>query len=67
MCACIRYFNLLLTSFLQIHYSSCSVTVYAKPGIAQDPLCCPIELTGIDPEKTINISRLPPPPPSSNS
>ena len=49
-------------------YTSCSVVVYAKPGIVQDPLCCPIELTGIDPETTICINRpLPPSPPSSNS
>ena len=34
--------------------------MYAKPGIAQDPLCCPIKLTGIDPETTIYIIRPPP-------
>ena len=38
--------------------------MYAKPGIAQDPLHCPIELTGIDPSMTIYIDRCPPPPPS---
>ena len=38
---------------------SCSIdmSVYAKPGIAQDPLHCPIKLTGIDPERTIYINR----------
>ena len=44
-------------------FSSVSMTVYAKPGIAQDPLSCPIKLTGIDPETTIFITRGPPPPP----
>ena len=43
------------------------MSVYAKPGIVQDPLHCPIELTGIDPETTVYINRLPPPAPSSNS
>ena len=47
-------------------YSTC-MSVYAKPGIVQDPLHCPIELTGIDPETTIYINRPPPPAPSSNS
>ena len=49
---------------------SCSIdiSVYAKPGIAQDPLHCPIKLTGIDPERTTYINQPPPPPPpSSNS
>ena len=45
-----------------------SMSVYAKPGIALDPLNHPIKLTGIDPETTIIITRPPPPPPpSSNS
>ena len=35
--------------------------MYAKPGIAKDPLHCPIELTGIDPDTTICINRSPPP------
>ena len=30
-------------------YSNCSMSVYAKVGVAQDPLHCPINLTGIDP------------------
>ena len=47
-------------------YATCSMSVYAKPGIAQDPLHCPIKLTGIDPEKTIYINR-PPPTPSESS
>ena len=47
-------------------YSSCSMSVYAKPGIAKDPLHCPIKLTGINPEKTIYINRTPPHPPRSS-
>ena len=48
--------------------SSLLLSVYAKPGIAMDPLNCPIEITGIDPETTIYIIRPPPPSlPSSNS
>ena len=47
-------------------YSSCSMSVYAKPGIAKDPLHCPIILTGIDPETTIYINRPPPLPPSNS-
>ena len=47
------------------------MSVYAKPGIAQEPLHCPIKLTGIDPETTIYINRnlpsSPAAPPSSNS
>ena len=41
-------------------YSSCSMSVYAKPGISQDPLHFPITLMGIIPETTIYINRLPP-------
>ena len=45
--------------------NSIDMSVYAKVGIAQDPLHCPIKLTGIDPEATVYINRpLPPPPPS---
>ena len=45
--------------------NSIDMSVYAKVGIAQDPLHCPIKLTGIDPEATIYINRpLPHPPPS---
>ena len=47
--------------------SSVSMSVYAKPAIAQDPLNHPIKLTGIVPETTIFITRPPPPLPSSNS
>ena len=48
--------------------SSLLLSVYAEPGIAKKPLNCPIEIAGIDPETTIYIIRLPPPPlPSSNS
>ena len=47
--------------------SSLHLSVYAKPGVAMDPLNCPIEITGIDPETTIYIIRPPPPSPSSNS
>ena len=45
------------------------MSVYAKPGIATEPLHCPIKLTGIDPETTIHINRPPPPlpPPSQTS
>ena len=47
------------------------MSVYAKLGVAQDPLHCPINLTGVDPETTIYIIRPPPAsvaaPPSSNS
>uniref|UniRef100_A0A1X7U8Q5 CARD domain-containing protein n=1 Tax=Amphimedon queenslandica TaxID=400682 RepID=A0A1X7U8Q5_AMPQE len=39
--------------------SSIHISVYAKPGIAKDPLHCPIELTGIDPSITIYINRIP--------
>ena len=49
------------------YISSVSISVYAKPGVAQDSLNYPIKLTGIDPETTIFITRPPPPPPSSNS
>ena len=42
------------------------MAVYVEFGVAKKPLCCPIELTGIDPETTICIN-LPLPPPSSNS
>ena len=45
-------------------YATCSMSVYAKLGIAQDPLHCPIKLTGINPETTIFINR---PPPTSSS
>ncbi|XP_019851912.1 PREDICTED: uncharacterized protein LOC109581880 [Amphimedon queenslandica] len=41
--------------------SSIHISVYAKPGIAKDPLHCPIELTGIDPTIIIYINRSPPP------
>ncbi|XP_011405977.2 PREDICTED: uncharacterized protein LOC105313890 [Amphimedon queenslandica] len=40
--------------------SSIHISVYAKPGIAKDPLHCPIELIGIDPSKIIYINRTPP-------
>ena len=48
------------------------MSVYAKVGVAQDPLHCPIKLTGIDPSKTVYIIRslppsAPPAAPSSNS
>ena len=46
-------------------YATCSMSVYAKLGIAQDQLHCPIKLTGINPEKTIFINR--PRPPFSES
>ncbi|XP_019851534.1 PREDICTED: uncharacterized protein LOC109581660 [Amphimedon queenslandica] len=46
-------------------YATCSISVYAKPCIAKNPLHCPIELTGIDPSMTIYIDRCPPPSPSS--
>ena len=36
------------------------MSVYAKPGIAQDPLHCPIKLTGIDPSKIVYINKSPP-------
>ena len=52
-------------------HSRCSMSVYAKAGIAQEPLHCPIKLTGIDPETTIYINRRlpssPAAPPLSNS
>ncbi|XP_019855754.1 PREDICTED: uncharacterized protein LOC109584435 [Amphimedon queenslandica] len=48
-------------------YSSCSMSVYAKPGIAQDPLHCPIKLTGIDPSKIVYINKSPPALPPSMS
>ena len=48
-------------------FPSVSMTVYAKPGIARDPLSCPIKLTGIDPEISIFINRGPPHPPPQNS
>ena len=32
------------------------MAVYAEIGVAKKPLCCPIELTGIDPEATIYIN-----------
>lgn len=38
-------------------YASCSMSVYAEPGVARKPLHCPIKLTGIDPEATIYINR----------
>uniref|UniRef100_A0A1X7SQB9 Uncharacterized protein n=1 Tax=Amphimedon queenslandica TaxID=400682 RepID=A0A1X7SQB9_AMPQE len=41
--------------------SSIHISVYAKPGIAKDPLHCPIELTGINLSKIIYIDRTPPP------
>ena len=41
------------------------MSVYAKVGVAQDPLHCPIKLAGIDPETTIFINRPLPTPPSS--
>ncbi|XP_019860875.1 PREDICTED: uncharacterized protein LOC109589202 [Amphimedon queenslandica] len=40
--------------------SSIHISVYAKPGIAKDPLHCPIKLTGIDPSKIVYINRTPP-------
>ncbi|XP_019861685.1 PREDICTED: uncharacterized protein LOC105315413 [Amphimedon queenslandica] len=40
--------------------SSIHISVYAKPGIAKDPLHCPITLTGIDPSKIVYINRTPP-------
>ncbi|XP_019863784.1 PREDICTED: uncharacterized protein LOC109592916 [Amphimedon queenslandica] len=49
-------------------YATCSISVYAKPGIAQDPLHCPIKLTGIDPSKIVYINKSPPAlPPSMSS
>lgn len=39
----------------------CSMSVYAIPGIAKEPLHCPIKLRGIIPEGTIYINRSPPP------
>uniref|UniRef100_A0A1X7U115 RNA helicase n=1 Tax=Amphimedon queenslandica TaxID=400682 RepID=A0A1X7U115_AMPQE len=39
--------------------SSIHISVYAKPGIAKDPLHCPIKLTGIDPSIIIYINRTP--------
>ena len=62
-----------MDKFQSEQQSSCSIdiTVYAKPGIAEDPLHCPIELTGVTPSKTIYINRplpsSPAAPPSSNS
>ena len=41
-------------------YSSVSMSVYAKPGVAKEPLHCPIKLIGIYPETTIYINRSPP-------
>ena len=43
------------------------MSVYAKPGIAKDPLHCPIKLTGIKFPKTVYINRPLPPPLPSNS
>ena len=43
------------------------MSVYAKPGIAQDPLHCPIKLTGIDPSKIVYINKSPPALPPSMS
>ena len=37
------------------------MSVYAIPGIAKEPLHCPIKLSGIIPEGTIYINRSPPP------
>ena len=37
--------------------NSIDMSVYVKPGIAQEPLNCAIKLTGIDPERTIYINR----------
>uniref|UniRef100_A0A1X7SX24 Uncharacterized protein n=1 Tax=Amphimedon queenslandica TaxID=400682 RepID=A0A1X7SX24_AMPQE len=48
-------------------YATCSISVYAKPGIAQDPLHCPIKLTGIDPSKIVYINKSPVLPPSMSS
>ena len=45
-------------------HSRCSMSVYAEFGIAQEPLHCPIKLTGINPEATIYINR---PLPSSSA
>ncbi|XP_019854901.1 PREDICTED: uncharacterized protein LOC100636542 [Amphimedon queenslandica] len=42
-------------------YSSFSMNVHAKVGVAQDPLHYPIDIIGIDPEKTVFINRHPPP------
>ena len=62
-----------MDKFQSEQQSSCSldISVYAKPGIAEEPLHCPINLTGVNPSKTIFINRpLPPSPanlPSSNS
>ena len=44
-----------------------SVDIYAEPGAAKEALHCPVKLTGIVPETTININRPPPSLPSSNS
>ena len=49
-------------------YSTCSMTVFAEPGVAIEPLHCPIKLTGIhvDSEGTIYINRPVPRLPSNN-
>ena len=43
------------------------MSVYAKPGIAKDPLHCPIKLTGIDPSRIVYINKSPPALPPSMS
>ncbi|XP_019850961.1 PREDICTED: uncharacterized protein LOC109581346 [Amphimedon queenslandica] len=45
-------------------YATCSLSVYAKPGTAQEPLHCSIELIGIDPSRIVYINASPPPPSS---
>uniref|UniRef100_A0A1X7TW02 Death domain-containing protein n=1 Tax=Amphimedon queenslandica TaxID=400682 RepID=A0A1X7TW02_AMPQE len=42
---------------------SCSMSVYAKPGVATESIRHPIKLLGIEPETTIYINRQPPPSP----
>ena len=44
----------------------CSMSVYAKPGVATEPIRHPITLLGIEPETTIYISRPPPSPAKGN-
>ncbi|XP_019853209.1 PREDICTED: uncharacterized protein LOC109582741 [Amphimedon queenslandica] len=39
--------------------STLRLSVYAVPGVANMPLHCPIDLTGINPSTTIFINRLP--------
>ena len=45
----------------------CSMSVYAKPGVATEPIRHPITLLGIEPQTTIYISRQPPPSPAKGN